>query len=117
MGLVHIGLDLEHKGGEVLAEHIHLPLVADTGQGRRGHAEELLQERLHAEGGEGGAEEHRGQGAVPHSLHVKLPSGPQQLHLLPEGGGVSGLGHAGTDRLRSTQRRRLGPLIPQKAAQ
>ena len=88
VGLVHIGLDLEHKGGEVLAEHIHLPLVADTGQGRRGHAEELLQERLHAEGGEGGAEEHGGQGAVPHSLHVKLPSGPQQLHLLPEGGGL-----------------------------
>ena len=36
---------------------IHISLVADTGQGRRGHAEELLQERLHAEGGEGGAEE------------------------------------------------------------
>ena len=34
-----------------------------------------------------------------------------------EGGGVSGLGHSGAHRLRSTQRRRLGPLIPQKAAQ
>ena len=85
VGLVHVGLDLEHKGGEVLAEDIHLPLVADAGQGRRGHAEELLQEGLHAEVGEGGAEEHRGERAVAHGLQVKLPAGAQQLHLLPEG--------------------------------
>ena len=88
MGLVHVGLDLEHEGGKILAEHVDLPLVADPGQGRRGHAEKLLQKRLHTEGGEGGAEEHRGQGAVPHGLQVKLPAGPQQLHFLPQGGGL-----------------------------
>ena len=64
VGLVHIGLDLEDEGGEVLGEHVHLAGVRHPGQGRRGHAEELLQERLHAEGGEGGAEEHGGQGCL-----------------------------------------------------
>ena len=51
------------------------PLSADPGQGRRGQAQELLQEGLHAEVGQGGAEEHRGQLPVPHGLQVKFPAG------------------------------------------
>ena len=87
MGLVHVGLDLEDKGGEIRGEHVHLTLVRHTGQRSGGHAQKLFQEGLHAEVGEGGAEEHRGQGAVSDGLHVKLPAGAQQLYLLLESGG------------------------------
>ena len=88
VGLIHVGLNLKHKGGEIRGKHIHLALIADAGQRCGGHPQEFLQKRLHAEGGQGGAEEHRGQRSVPHSLHVKVPAGTQQFHLVPQLGGL-----------------------------
>ena len=85
VGLVHVGLNFEYERGEIRGEHIYLALIADPGQRCGGHPQEFLQKRLHAEGGQSGAEEHRGQRSVPHSLHVKVPAGTQQLHLVPEG--------------------------------
>ena len=85
MGLVHIGLDLEDEGGELGGEGVDLPAIGVPVQGRRGHAKELLQEGLHAEVGQGGAEEHGAQGPRADGLHVKIPARAQQLHLLPEG--------------------------------
>ena len=37
VGLVHVGLNFEDEGGEILAEYIHLALVGNTGQGRGSH--------------------------------------------------------------------------------
>ena len=39
----------------------------------------------HTEVGEGGAEEHRREGAVAHGLQIKRPAGAQQFHFLPQG--------------------------------
>ena len=48
-------------------------------------AEKVLQERLHPEGGEGRAEEHRGELPVAHPVQVKGAGGPvQQLDVLNE---------------------------------
>ena len=85
VGLVHVGLDLEDEGGEILAEDIHLPLVADPGQGGCGEVEELLQEGLHAEVREGGAEEHRGELTIPDGVEIEVPARAQELDLLPQG--------------------------------
>ena len=88
VGLIHVGLNLKHKGGEIRGKHIHLALIADAGQRCGGHPQEFLQKRLHAEGGQSRTEEHRGQRSVLHSLHVKVPAGSQQLHLVPQLGGL-----------------------------
>ena len=61
MGLVHVGLNLEHEGGESVVHAVHHQLPGAPGQGGRGHAQKFLQEGLHAEVGQGGAEEHRGE--------------------------------------------------------
>ena len=75
VGLVHIGLNLEHKGGEIVVRGVHQLLARRAGQGRRGHAQEVLQKGLHAKVRESGAEEHRGELAVAHPVHVKLTGG------------------------------------------
>ena len=56
VGLVHIGLDLKDKGGEVVVQGVDDQLPRPPGQGGRGHAEEVLQKGLHTEVGEGRAE-------------------------------------------------------------
>ena len=88
VGLVHVGLNFEYERGEIRGEHIYLALIADAGQRRCGHTEKFLQKRLHAEGGQSRTEEHGRQGSVPDSLHVKVPSSPQQLYLVPQLGGL-----------------------------
>ena len=85
VGLVHVGLDLEHEGGEIRAEHVDHPGIRGAGQGGGGHAQEFLQKRLHAEVGQGAAEEHGRQGARPDLVHVEVPSRAQQLHVVDEG--------------------------------
>ena len=84
VGLVHIGLNLEDKSGEIGGEGVDFAAVGHTGQGRRRHLQEVFQERLHAEVGQGGAEEHGAQGAVSDGVHVKFPTGGQQLHVIDE---------------------------------
>ena len=74
VGLVHVGLDLEDKGGEVLGEGVDLPDVRNAAEGGRGHAQELLQEGLHAEVGQSGAEEHRAQRPGADGVHIEVPA-------------------------------------------
>ena len=83
--LVHVGLDLEDKAAELLAARLDqlTALRVLAGQRGGGQAQELLQERLHAEVRQSGAEEHGGQLAVLHGVEVKLlGSAVQQLDVL-----------------------------------
>ena len=74
--------DFKDEGGEVRVEGVHHLVSRLPGQGGGGHAQKFLQEGLHAEVGEGGAEEHRGQLAVAHPVQVEVAGGPvQQLDL------------------------------------
>src|SRR5699024_2547606 len=83
VGLVHVGLNLKDEGGEVVVKGVDDRVPRLSGQGGGSHAEKLLQKGLHAEVGEGGAEEHRGQLAVAHTAEVKVAAGPvQQLNLV-----------------------------------
>ena len=84
VGLIHVGLDFEHKGGEIRREGIHQALVALARQRRWGHTQKGLQKRLHAEICKCRAEEYRGELAAPHSLQVKFRPGAQKLHIVPE---------------------------------
>ena len=84
VGLVHVGLNLENKGGEVRGEGIHHAAVCRPGQGRRGELQEGLQERLNAEVGKGGAKEHGAELSAPDGLHIHLPSGGEKLHIINE---------------------------------
>ena len=72
VGLVHVGLNLEHEGGEGGVKGVHHRVPGHPGQGRHGHLQEVLQKRLHAEVVQGGTEEHRGELAVPHGVDVEL---------------------------------------------
>ena len=74
VGLVHVGLDLKDKGGKIVAEGVDDLVSGSAGQGSGGHTQEVFQEGLHAEVGEGGAEEHRGELAVADGVHVELRS-------------------------------------------
>ena len=82
MCLVHIGLNLKDKGGEIRAEGVNLAAVCHTGQRGRGHFQEGFQERLNAEIGQGRAEEHRAELAVLYFINIQLPSCGQQLHIV-----------------------------------
>ena len=82
MRLVHVGLDLEDKGGKLRREHVYLPAVRHARQRRRGHLQEMLQEGLHAEVGQRRAEKHRRERAVLHGGEVKLPPRAEQLNLV-----------------------------------
>ncbi len=93
MGLVHVGLDLENEGGEVRRKHVDLAGIRNAGQRRRGHAQELFQERLHAEGGQSGAEKHRRQRSGADGLQIKFTPGAQQLHLVAQCGGLLSAQH------------------------
>ena len=99
MGLVHVGLDFEHKGREVRVKGVDHTAVRRPGQGGRSQLQEGFQERLNAEVGQGGAEEHRGQLACPYRLQIHFPSGGEQLHVIDQllvfGFRVKQLGHLG----------------------
>ena len=72
VGLVHIGLDLEDKSGEIRFFHrIDKSLVRHPGKGGCGHLKEMLQEGLHAEIGKRRPEEDRGQLSLTYQFLVK----------------------------------------------
>ena len=73
VGLVHIGLYLEHKGREIRLLHgVNIPPVGFPWKRGGCHVKEVLQECLHAEVGQGGAEEYRRQLAPADQLLVEL---------------------------------------------
>ena len=84
VGLVHVGLDLEDKGGKVRGEGVDDLVAGGPGQGRGGHVQKFVQERLHAEGGQSRAEEHGALLSRPDLLQVELRPCAQQLHFLLE---------------------------------
>ena len=53
VGFVHIGLDLENKGGKAFFHRVNGADVGISGRGRQGHFQEVLQEDLDAEVVEG----------------------------------------------------------------
>ena len=68
VGLVHIGLNLKDKAGEIVREGVHHLISRLSGERCGGHAQKLLQKRLNAEAGQRRAEEHRGELSVADSL-------------------------------------------------
>ncbi len=72
--LVHVGLDFEHKTGEIFGAGVHQFAGQGILAGQRGggQAQKLFQEGLHAEVGQRRAEEHRRKFAVVHGLQVKF---------------------------------------------
>ena len=85
VGLVHVGLDLEDKSGKRSFDGIDLPLIRLPGGRGQGHLQEMPQEGLHAEIGQGRSEEDGGQHAGPYPVQVEFGTGAvQQLDLLPQ---------------------------------
>ena len=52
VGLVHIRLNFKDKRRKIRAERVYPPFTGLPRKRRRGHPEELLQKRFHAEVGE-----------------------------------------------------------------
>ena len=84
VGLIHVGLDLEHKGGEIRAEGIDGAAVGHTAQRGRRQLQEGFQEGLNAEVCQCGAEEHRAQLSPADLLQVHFPTGGQKLNIVNE---------------------------------
>ena len=85
VGLVHVGLDLEDEGRELVAAGVHrlAGQAVHTGQRGGGEPQEVFQEGLHAEVGQSRAKEHRAQLTAQHLVEVKfLGSAVQQLDLV-----------------------------------
>jgi len=85
VGFVHVGLDLEDKGGELIAAGVHglIGQAVHAGQRGGGQPQEVFQERLHAEVGQRRTEEDGAQLAFQHLVEVKfLGSAVQQLDLV-----------------------------------
>ncbi len=85
MVLIHVGLDLEDKAGELLAGGLH-NLAGKRVHMRRGagcQAQEVLKERLDAKVGEGGTKEYGRELAGKHRVQVELGVGAvQQLDIV-----------------------------------
>ena len=85
--LVHVGLDLEHEAGEVLAHGVNLFAGKRIGVGARcwGQAQELAKEWLYAEVGKCRAEEHGGELAGCDGVQVQLVARAiEQLYIVHE---------------------------------
>ena len=78
MGLVHVGLDLEHEGREIVLEGrdlggvsiIYGRMDAHVRQGGRGHLQKSFKEGLHTEVVQRGAEEYGGELAATHLFNT-----------------------------------------------
>ena len=82
--LVHVCLNFEDERREIGVERVDLAAVGHTRQGRRRHAEEFLEERLHTEIRQRRAEEHRRQLPMAHLVHVEFASRAEQLHIVAQ---------------------------------
>ena len=84
VGLVHVRLNFEDERREIWIERVDLAAVGHTRQGRRRHAEEFLEERLHTEIRQRRAEEYRRQLPMAHLVHVEFASRAEQLHIVAQ---------------------------------
>ena len=87
VGLVHVGLDLEDESRELVTAWIHglAGQAVHTGQRGGGEPQEVLQEGLHTEVGQGRTEEHGAELAAQHLVQIKFLGGTvQQLDLIGE---------------------------------
>ena len=85
MGLVHVRLDLENKGGELVGERIDDLVAGLARQGRHGHVKKALQKRLNAEVVERRAEEHGAELAVAHLINVEfIACAVEQLNIVAQ---------------------------------
>ena len=87
VGGVHVRLNLEDEAGEVRVGRLHGAHIALVRGGRGGVFEEAGEERLHAEVGDGRAEEHRRERARAHLLEVEgVARHIQQLDFVHQAG-------------------------------
>ena len=85
MGFVHVGLNFEDEGRELIAAGVNglAGQAVHAGQRGGGEAEEVLKEGLDAEVGQRRAEEHGAQLAAQHAVEVKfLGSTVQKLNFV-----------------------------------
>ena len=85
VGLVHVGLNFEDEGRELVPAGVHgfAGQAVHAGQRGGGQPQEVLEEGFHAEVGQGRTEEHRAQLTLQHLVEVKfLGSSVQQLDLI-----------------------------------
>jgi len=85
VGLVHVGLNFEDEGRELIAAGVNglAGQAVHAGQRGGGEAEEVLKEGLDAEVGQRRAEEHGAQLAAQHAVEVKfLGSTVQKLNFV-----------------------------------
>ena len=86
MGLVHVRLNFEHKGGELVGERIDDLVACLARQGRHGHVKEALQKRLNAEVVERRTEEHGAELSVANLIDVKfIACTVEQLNIVAQG--------------------------------
>jgi len=92
---VHVGLNLEDEPRELGLGRLDRAAVAVARSGRRSQAQELFQEELDSEVGQGATEEDRGDLARQEGLVVEiLPRRLEQLGFLRETGEHVGIHHA-----------------------
>ena len=85
VSLVHVCLDLENKGGELVGERIDDLVAGLARQGRHGHVKKALQKRLNAEVVERRAEEHGAELAVAHLINVEfIACAVEQLNIVAQ---------------------------------
>ena len=84
--LVHVCLNLKDKRREVLVERADFLTLGETGRRRRGHIQEVLEERLDTEVGQRGAEEDRREGTGLNALQIEILAGAaQKLDVILQG--------------------------------
>lgn len=82
VSLVHIGLNLEYKGTELMLRGIDQTNVCLSGQRSGGHLQKMFQEDLHTEIRQCGTKAYRSQITFLYLIQVKLRAGTvQQFHL------------------------------------
>ena len=85
VGLIHIGLDLEHECRKILPSGVDGAGGGIPRQGRGRKTQKIRQERLHPEVRERRAKEHRRQHAVAHLVQIEfIGRAVQQLDVLAE---------------------------------
>ena len=87
VGFVHVGLNFKHECAEILAGGVNriAGFNIHAGQGRRGEAQKVGQEGLHAKVGKGRAEKYGAQLTAQHGIQIKFfGSAVQQFNVIAQ---------------------------------